>query len=75
MQTTMKPYHSTLLAENPNNEGYALGSLLPQLTAESTRNYTVNFQLPLVNNNTRILIFAFSKDYITSNVIELSQLR
>jgi len=64
-----------IISRSPNSEGYAMGSLLPQLAAESTRNYTVNFQLPLVNNKTRILIFAFSKDYITSNVIELSQLR
>jgi len=64
-----------IISRNPNNEAYVLGSLLPQLAANSTRNYTVNFSLPLVNNNTRILIFAFSKDYITSNVIVLSQLK
>jgi len=64
-----------IISRDPNSEAYVLGSLLPQLAASSTRNYTVNFSLPLVNNKTRILIFAFSKDYITSNVIVLSQLR
>ncbi len=38
-------------------------------------NYTVNFILPLVNSDTKVLVFAFSKDYITSNVITLSKLR
>jgi len=64
-----------IISRNPNNEAYVLGSLLPQLAAKSTRNYTVNFSLPLVDNKTRILIFALSKDYITSNVIALSQLK
>jgi len=64
-----------IISRNPNNEAYVLGPLLPQLAVNSTRNYTVNFSLPLVNNKTRILIFAFSKDYITSNVIALSQLK
>jgi len=64
-----------IISRNPNNEAYVLGSLLPQLAAGSTRNYTVNFSLPLVDNKTRIFIFAFSKDYITSNVIVLSQLK
>jgi len=64
-----------IISRSPNNEGYVLGSSLPQLAADSTRNYTVNFQLPLVNNRTKILIFAFSKDYITSNTIVLSHLK
>jgi len=64
-----------IISRNPNNEAYVLGSLLPQLATGSTRNYTVNFSLPLVDNKTRIFIFAFSKDYITSNVIVLSQLK
>jgi len=64
-----------IISRSPNNEGYVLGSSLPQLAADSTRNYTVNFQLPLVNNRTKIVIFAFSKDYITSNTIVLSHLK
>jgi len=64
-----------IISRDPNNEAYVLGSLLPQLAANSARNYTVNFSLPLVDNKTRIIIFAFSKDYITSNVIALSQLK
>jgi len=64
-----------IICRSPNNEGYVLGSSLPQLATDSTRNYTVNFQLPLVNNRTKIFIFAFSKDYITSNTIVLSHLK
>jgi len=64
-----------IISRSPNNVGYVLGSSLPQLAADSTRNYTVNFQLPLVNNRTKIVIFAFSKDYITSNTIVLSHLK
>ena len=64
-----------IISRNPNNEAYVLGSLLPHLAANSTRNYTVNFSLPLVDSKTRILIFAFSNDYITSNTIILSQLK
>ncbi|MGC9204962.1 MAG: hypothetical protein ACP5FN_01640 [Candidatus Micrarchaeia archaeon] len=64
-----------MISRSPNEEAYMLGSLLPKLRAGSTMNYTVNFILPLVNSNTKVLVFAFSKDYITSNVTTLSKLR
>jgi uncharacterized membrane protein len=63
-----------IISRSPNEEAYMLGTLLPQIGADSTRNYSVNFALPLVNRNTKIIIFAFSSDYVASNVIALSKL-
>ncbi len=63
-----------MISRSPNEEAYMLGTLLPQIGADSTMNYSVNFALPLVNSNTKIIVFAFSSDYVASNVITLSNL-
>ncbi|MEM3177836.1 MAG: hypothetical protein QXT36_01445 [Candidatus Micrarchaeaceae archaeon] len=64
-----------MVSRSPNAEAYLLGSLQPQIAAHSTRNYSVDFTLPLVNNRTKVIVFAFDKDYVTSTLITLSNLR
>ncbi|MEM0124203.1 MAG: hypothetical protein QXF41_01495, partial [Candidatus Micrarchaeaceae archaeon] len=64
-----------MVSRSPNEEAYLLGSLQPQIGAHSTKNYSVDFILPLVNSRTKIIVFALSKDYVASNVIMLSNLR
>jgi len=52
-----------IASRSPNQQAYVLGSTLSQLAPGQSFNYQINFQLPLVNNNTRLFVFAFSKDY------------
>ncbi len=55
-----------VLSRSPSVEAYTLGSTLPSLLPDSSRNYTVDFQLPEVNNYTRLFVFAFSDQYVSS---------
>jgi uncharacterized membrane protein len=61
-----------MVSRSPNFEAYALGSLLPKLSPNSSYNYTIDFQLPMVNNSTKIFVFAFSKDSIVSKELDLA---
>jgi len=63
------------ISRSPNLEAYKLGSLLPQLGPHSTMNYSVGYSLPLIDSNTKLIVFAFSSDYITSNIISFSSLK
>ncbi len=59
-------------SRNPSNEGYVLGSMQKVLAPGETYNYTVSYQLPVIDNNTRIFIIAFSKDYYATNSLRLA---
>lgn len=61
-----------VVSRSPNNEGYMLGSTLHQLAPHQTYDYQVSFQLPLVDNSTKIAVIAFSKDYIVSKKFNLT---
>ena len=55
-----------IVSRNPNGEAYVLGTTVNTLSPMSTANYTLNFQLPMINNNTKLFVVMFSKDYIAS---------
>ena len=61
-----------MASRSPNNEAYVPGSLLPKLEPGQPENYTINFQLGLVGNSTRIFLMAFTKDRITSSTINIT---
>jgi uncharacterized membrane protein len=61
-----------VISRSPNYESYTLGPTLGLLNASSSRTYVINYQLPMVNNNTRIVIFAFSTDYTASKQLNLA---
>ena len=67
-----------IVSRNPDYEQYILSAQLntstnPQvLMPYSSFNYTLPYQLPLVSNNTKLYIFAFGQDYITSKEYQIS---
>jgi uncharacterized membrane protein len=61
-----------MASRSPNNEAYTPGSLLPSLAPGTSKNYTINFQLSMVDNSTRIFVLVFTKDYITSTVMNIT---
>ncbi|MGA3020391.1 MAG: hypothetical protein ABSD68_00360 [Candidatus Micrarchaeales archaeon] len=61
-----------MTSRSPNNEAYTPGSMLPVLAPGSSRNYTINFQLGLVNNSTRLFVMVFTRDYITSTTLNIT---
>jgi uncharacterized membrane protein len=61
-----------LVSRSPNNEAYVLGTTVKTLPPMSSANYTLNYQLPLINNSTRLFVVAFSKDYVTSKHLNIS---
>ncbi len=62
-------------SRNPNGATYALGQTLRPLAAGEAGNYTISYQLPLTQSTTRIRVFAFSKDYIASGSVSVSELQ
>lgn len=64
-----------MVSRSPNNEAYVLGMTQKQLKPRSFSNYTLSYQLPLINNNTELFVSAFSEDYITSKAINFTSLR
>ncbi len=63
-----------VVSRSPNNEAYALGSQLNVSRAHSVSNYTVQYQLPLVDNGTKIMVSAFTPDYTYTKLLNLSAL-
>jgi hypothetical protein len=45
------------------------------LQAHASQNYTLPYRLPIVGNDTKIYIFAFSPDYITSKEYQIDLVR
>ena len=60
-----------MVSRSPNNEAYVLGTTVKTLPPMSTANYTLNYQLPMINNSTKLFVVAFSKDYITSKELNV----
>ncbi len=61
---TPEPVSFAIVSRSPSNFAYMIGatggrSLQPQASSD----YFIPFSLPLVNNNTRVFIIAFSPDY------------
>jgi uncharacterized membrane protein len=68
-----QPVSFYVISRNPNGNNYLLGSLLNvTLQGHSSYNYTLQYQLPLVNSSTKLYIFAFSQYYITSKRYQLN---
>ncbi|MGI0141423.1 MAG: hypothetical protein ACREBF_02100 [Candidatus Micrarchaeales archaeon] len=64
-----------VLSRAPNNEQYFLSSSLNQsIGPHSSANYTLQYSLPRINNNTQLMLFAFSQDYISSKKINFTTL-
>jgi uncharacterized membrane protein len=63
-----------IISRSPNNEEYILGSQLPQISARSSYNYTLGYQLPLVGNTTQLFVMAFSENYTVSAHFTFSNL-
>ena len=69
-----EPISFYIISRSPNNNGYILGSTLNESMAHSASNYTIDFQLALVGNTTRIFVEAFSPDYTASKTLNLTNL-
>jgi uncharacterized membrane protein len=68
-----QPISFYLVSRSPNGSEYLLNSSLNvTLRAHSSNNYTLQYQLPLVSNNTQVYIFAFSQYYTASRLYRLS---
>jgi uncharacterized membrane protein len=57
---------------NGNSGNYTLSSTLNGIAPYSTKNYTLDFVIKNVTNRSKIYMMAFSKDYITSQPLNLS---
>ncbi len=63
-----QPVSFYIVSRSPNGYNYILSSELNMtLGPHSSNNYTLQYRLLLVNNNTRIYVFAFSQYYIASS--------
>lgn len=60
-------------SRNVNGEEYIL-LMVARLVAGETYNYTVRFQLLMVNNSTRVALFVFSEEYIAGKVMPIRTL-
>ena len=75
--SSTEPVSFYIVSRSPNGEKYILStqmnvSIGPQmLQAHSSQNYTLPYRLPLVNNSTKIYVFAFSPDYISSKEYQI----
>ncbi|MDE1825906.1 MAG: hypothetical protein KGH61_05345 [Candidatus Micrarchaeota archaeon] len=69
-----EPISFYIVSRSPNNSEYILRSTLNESMAHSISNYTVDFQLALVDNSTRIFVEAFSPDYTASKALNLMNL-
>ncbi len=74
-----EPISFFIVSRYPDGQQYILSSQLngtstglQVLAPYSSSNYTLPYQLQLVNNNTKVYIFAFSPDYITSKEIQIN---
>jgi|GEM_PF-975608 uncharacterized membrane protein len=69
---TIEPVSFYVVSRDPSGESYLLSQSMnatsgPQfLLPGESYNYTLQYQLQLVGNNTRMYIFAFSPDYIAT---------
>jgi uncharacterized membrane protein len=63
-----------VVSRSPNNEAYILGSELNVSMAHTVSNYTINYQLPLVDNGTELLVSGFSTRYTYTKILNLSSL-
>ncbi len=71
-----QPVSFFVVSRSPNGQEYILSpSINSTLTAHSSSNYTLNYQLPGVANSTKIYIFAFSQDYITAKQYQINLAR
>jgi uncharacterized membrane protein len=76
-----EPVSFYIVSRSPGGEQYLLSTQLnasvdPQmLPAHTSHNYTIPYQLSLVGNSTKIYIFAFSPDYITSKEYQINLVR
>jgi uncharacterized membrane protein len=61
-----------MVSRSPNNEAYVLGTTVKTLPPMGTANYTLHYQLPMINNSTKLFVVAFSKDYVTSKELDVS---
>jgi uncharacterized membrane protein len=61
-----------MVSRSPNNEAYILSTTVNALPPEGASNYSLDYQLPMVNNSTKLYVVAFSKDYITSKELNVS---
>jgi len=57
-----------------NNGNYILSSELPGIAPHGVQNYTISFVIKKVTNNSDIYVMAFSKDYITSQQLNLTKI-
>jgi uncharacterized membrane protein len=68
----IEPISFYVVSRNPSGQDYILSQSMnatmgpPILLPGTSYNYTLPYQLPLVNNNTKIYIFAFSPDYVAA---------
>lgn len=78
MNNTLGTYQPTsfyMISRSPNDQGYVLGSQLNQSAPNGSTNFTITYQLPLINNSTKVFIAAFSNDYITARTVNFSSLK
>lgn len=67
-----QPISFYVISRNPDNDEYILSpSLNMALPAHSSYNYTLQYQISPVANDTEVYVFAFSQYYITSERYKL----